>query len=432
MVHIYKMVEPRYPNFRVYRDENLNSLISKKINGVTDPDLCSTGIKQVYFDDFSNFTLADPSGYFYADTSFFGPPYDPPYNNFITNDAAGGVSYDSVGGFIDINSIPFTKTFSPDIPVPLPVDGTLNRLQYFVFSNASFELPDDGSEFVTEIEVAVQCALGDLDPLSPSSPSFLSGLTNTSADARISCFLFSVQDYLLSAAPSYCAYDFLVCNESIYAINERFADGKPAFGGPGPNYESFIEATEIGKRNKDDPLNDFVKLAISINRKEQVVKFYINGVEKYKVSRFGYPADRTFRTTDTDGPPLSTDIQSVSFAFGNINALDNSNVVYDTSLPMAMVDAGNSDAVMPLVQYNSIEGNIDPKRVNRIDGSDVHPFTAPYSGAQQFAAHVNGTNGGDPFPFRNRLFGNGARSRIKKIRSYFIDTVCNKDHPLSN
>jgi hypothetical protein len=373
----------------------INNISAISINGITNPSLFTVVGTTIYNNDLSNYTIGtNPGEFSYFDTSLF---YPPPYNDFISND--GTTVY--VGGGLVIDSTEFTKVFSASVPVPLPIDGTTNRLQYFVFANDSFAVPDDGTDVVVELEVLAQCFYGTI----PST--IRSGITNTSMDGRISSFLFSVQD----GAETFVAFDFIITNESIYAVHERLPNGKPSFGGSQPDYESFISMTEISKRNQ----NDFAKLAIALNRRDKIVRYFVNDVEKYKVSDYWLPSTRTYRTNDTTGPALEADIQNVSFAFGNINALDNSNPVDDSSLAMAYTSEASLNPIMPLVQYIEDAGYIDPKRVERLTGNSIAVGSVPYPGGQAYEFLVPSEVG-----TANRLFGNGVVSKINYIKVSYL------------
>lgn len=383
----------------------ISNISTLAINGIENPTITSTSLTTVYLNDLSNYTIGtDTMEFSYLDTSLF---YPPPFDNFITDD--GTAIYNGGGSYLEINSNPFSKVFAITLPVVLPINGGLNRCQYFVQTNDIFVLPDDGTEVIAEVELATQCFPGNI-PVDVAP-----GMTNTSQDGRPSTFIFSFQDPV-----SFLAFDFLITNESIYAVHERLADGKPDFGGSLPDYQSFIHLIEVQKRDTSNPLDDFVRLGVGVNRLEKIARYYVDGVEKLKVSNYWLPSDRTYRINDTGGPPLPADVSSAFIAMGHFNALDTSNPVYDQSLPMAFMSASSLDPIMPIVQYIQDSGYVDPKRVTRADGSNVAVGDAPFVGAQDFAFLLPNEVG-----TTRRLFNNGAVTRLKYISVSHKRTITN-------
>lgn len=392
------MSYPKYPNFGVAKDivsDNIKTktLTANKINVENDTD----GTTLI---DLSKYTIGSEPGQFtYYNTAFYGPPYD----NYIADD--GTVTYNSAERYLQIDSSPFTKTFTNEVPVPLPVDGSDNRLHYFVFYNGEFPLRNDGSEFVTEIEAAAECAIGTIPPA--MQPVF----TNTNQDLRIANFLFSIQDF----EKTFMGFHVLFCNESIYAAYERLEFGKPIFGTTNPDYKAFSHLVEISKRDTSDPGNDFAKIKIAINRKENTAKWFVNGEEKLKVN-YPYMLDRNSRIYETGGPMTEADVEKVAYVMGTINALDKANPVYDNSLAMDIFSQGDLVCTMGGVKYMGDAAYIDPRRTDRLTGGDVNVGSAPFAGAQNFDFAVPAEVG-----TANRLFGNGVVGRIKYIKSYYED-----------
>jgi hypothetical protein len=376
-----------------------NCLRADRINGIRDPALCQTTITPVFFDSLSTF----PNGY-----SFFQ------LQNYVADD--GNAEYNEVEEYLDINSgvggSGFTKTFGASIPTLL---GQLDHVKYLVFRNDLLSPKPDGSELVVESEIAVQTQIGTI----PGA--LLPGVTNPNMDIRLALGALSLSDGMREDGtnPTFIAFDIYFTNESIYAFYERLAIGKPQFGGPGPDYQAFNHAVEIAKRNVEDPLNDFTKVAIAYNRRDGIARFFVDGEEKFRIDRVGYPLDRTFRIYDTAGPAQLTDIPSFRVGFGTVSLLDNINPVVDTSLQMALSTAGNIDANRPLVQLAPDAFFVDPQRVHRATGAPVQVGEVPYPGADDFNFLVtaDGTT-------NTRLFGNGARIRLKYLNVYTQQETC--------
>lgn len=397
----------------------VKNLTANKINGVTSPNLCTTKVTQIYDSDFPNFSMGtDPLQWAFYD-----------FGVFQSDDVSQPIAYNQPGGYLEIVSTPFAKVGTLNIPDTF---GIFNRLHGNIKLNRIFPLLDDGSDFVIDTEIAVQCILGT----PPSSVKI--GMTNTPQDIRPSFVSFSISDdaRLDGSEPSFMSCDTVFSNEDIYASHERLPFGDSRFGGT-QNYRPYVEMIPIGKRNTEDPANDFVRITVAINRKGNYARWFINGVHKLTISPITMLTDRTHRLQDGGGPSVITDIPSMGLNVGTLTGMDLSNPVADVSLTMAMVNEGNNNKIMPLVQYSTDDWYIDPKRVHRDIESTNVPATyvqvgqEPYPGAGPFFFHVTSDNVGGPNPHPARLFGNGALVRLKYIRGYYVNTTCNKTFPVN-
>ena len=359
---------------------------------------CNDNTRTVFFDNFRHFRIgSDPNEYFYFTAG-----------DYVGNDA----TVDYQDGYLNVNSgvggSGFTQKFTP-IPSP---SGTLDHVKYLVFRNQTVPVPKDGVDLVIESTIAGLQQIGNI-PLS-----IIRGVTNPTSDARIASGGMNTIDFIRTdgSNPTYTVFDTFLTNETIYGIYERLPFGKPSFGGPGPDYHAFTHVFEIGKRNRDMPLDDFVKVAIVINRKAGTAAWLVDGVEKFKVNRIGYAIDRTVRLSDLGGPDMQVDIPSLSIGFGNFTLLDFTNPVVDVSLDMAMVTDGSITPTQPLVQLGLSPIYLDPHRVNRATGASLGVGDAPYLGAPPF--QFLSTNEND------LLFGNGFQLLLKYIKAYYVRPNC--------
>jgi hypothetical protein len=243
----------------------------------------------------------------------------------------------------------------------------------------------------------------------------LPNVSNPKSDIRLCGGAMNMIDY-----ESWMVFDLFLSDETVYAFYERLPFGKPSFGGPGPDYHAFSHAIPIGKRNRTDPGLDFDTYAIGINRQKGYVRYFINGAEVLRINQIGMPLDRTYRILDHGGPPGLVDLKQINVGFGTFSLLDMLNPVSDVSLPQfmstyAVAPTEPNQPKFPLVQLGLDAQYIDSTRVDTSSGSDVAVNSSPSL-----------LTAGSPFIFAvpvdagtsTRLFGNGARLRLKWLNVY--------------
>lgn len=115
----------------------------------------------------------------------------------------------------------------------------------------------------------------------------LIGVNNVNSDIRLAAGAFNCID-----PETLMGFDFIISNEDIYAFYERLPFNRTEWGGTGPNYIAFSHVIPVAKRNTADPGNDFVKLAIAYNYKDNYVRWLVNDQEVLRVNLLGYPLKR--------------------------------------------------------------------------------------------------------------------------------------------
>ena len=355
----------------------------------------------IFHDNMAGFAVGGTGNYYY-------------FSSGGTDGDDAVVAYDSTNKYLDVNSGVggggFTKTWTASIP---DATGGLDHVKYLVYRNGAIPLPDNGDEFVYEAYIAAQTQPGTVP--SGGEPMDL-GVTNAGDDIRIAGAAINTIDYV-----SWIVCDIFFSNETIYAFYERLPFGKPSFGGAGPDYHAFSHCIPIAKRNKDDPLSQFDKVAIAYNRAAGTVRYLVNDQEKFVVKDIGLPIDRKYRILDHAGPALKVDLQQTNVGFGTFTLLDMNNPVLD-SLPAALAGAAAGGVVAdsinpnrPLVQLGLDAQYIDPQRTDALTGDDLAVGSAPNaeSGDYDFLVKADADTS-------SRLFGNGARLRIKWLRTKFL------------
>lgn len=377
---------------QIFKDRNLDNLFAKdaeiinlKVDNITQAKSAETLVDV----DLANYAVGPGQEFYYFSTGF--------------NDGDDGVAtYNSTEGYLEINSSTFTKLWTPGYPDPI---GGLDHVKYLVYQTTPFDLPDDGSEIVYSVTAAGQINPGTV----PAS--IADGVTNAGDDIRLAGCAINCIDY-----ETWMVYDFFLSNETIYAFYERLPFGKPSFGGSGPDYHAYSHAIPIAKRNKEDPLNQYNELSIAINRKNSIVRWLVDGEEKFRIKDIGLPIEREYRILDHDGPSLPAEPEFANFGFGTFTLLDMNNPVYST-LPSAYatqaIQGGTGDDAIapnkPLVQLGLDPQYIDPQRTDALTGNDLAVGDEPRINGGTFSFL-------SPIPAPDaRLFGNGAILRIKSI-----------------
>lgn len=320
------------------------------------------------------------------------------------------VTYDTIGRFLDVNSGVgsggFTKVWTPAIPDAI---GGLDHVKYLVYKNGAYPLKPDGSEVVYEVCMSLEQQIGTIPP------AIYPNVSNPKSDIRLCGGAMNMIDY-----ESWMIFDLFLSDETVYAFYERLPFGKPSFGGPGPDYHAFSHAIPIGKRNRTDPSLDFDTYAIGINRQKGYVRYFINGAEVLRITQIGMPIDRTYRLLDHGGPPGLVDLKQINVGFGTFSLLDMLNPVSDVSLPQFMSTYAfgaiePNQPKFPLVQLGLDPQYVDPTRVTTTTGDDLAIGAAPSVPTllSPFVFAVPADAGTS-----TRLFGNGARLRLKWLNVY--------------
>jgi len=304
------------------------------------------------------------------------------FTNGVDNGDDGTVTYDNVNKWLEIDSSTFTKTW---VTTPAATGG-LDHVKYLAYHKTAVTLPDDGSEVLYEVVASGKQTIGTIPgALQP-------GVTNPLSDLRIAGSAINTIDYA-----TWMVYDVFFTDETIYAFYERLPFGRTDFGGSDVNYHAFSHAIPIGSRDRTDPINDFARVGIAINKSKGYVRWLVNGVEKFRVTDLGMPIDRKYRILDHGGISQRVTQNTLNVGFGTFTLLDMSNPsASDPAIAMTMAAAATKDANTPLLQLGLPAQYIDPDQVNTATGADIA------------ATFLDNTDG-------NRLFGNGAVLRIKSL-----------------
>jgi len=112
--------------------------------------------------------------------------------------------------------------------------------------------------------------------------------------------------------------DFFMTNNLLFALYERLPFGKPSFGGDLNEYHAGTHFIPVAYRTPDE----WHKLGIAFNHQLGIIRWLINDVEVYRVTRVGFPLPLCDRALDHGGQPEEVFPQHLSFGFGTFTLLD--------------------------------------------------------------------------------------------------------------
>lgn len=331
--------------------------------------------------------------------------------NSLGNADDGVVTYDSVNRILDINSGVgsggFTRVWTSTIPEQL---GSLDHMKYVVLRKEPTVLPSNGDEIVWEVCAALEQQVGTI-PVS-----MLPGVTNPRSDPRIASGVVTCID-----PSTWMVFSFYITDETVYVGYERLPFNTILFGGT-HNYKAFSHLIPVSKRVSTNPSINFDVYAIGFNKKEGRVRYFINGVEVYRVQNIGMPIDRNSRTVDYDGNEEVVSLDSVYTGFGTETLLDHINPVKEVESyePLSASAASGSVAtsinpLRPLVELGLPTPYLDPVRTRTSTGTPVYVGDSPSGGADTFDFLVT-----SDATTSSRLFGNGAHLRLKWVHTHLI------------
>lgn len=85
---------------------------------------------------------------------------------------------------------------------------------------------------------------------------------------------------------------------------------------------SFVDMVPLMRTEACDPLCDFIKVAVGIDRKYKCLKFYVNNQQVFKVVDIGRRLNDMYRVIEHGGYAEAVDVRCVLLAFGTGSMLD--------------------------------------------------------------------------------------------------------------
>jgi hypothetical protein len=332
-----------------------------------------------------------------------GKPESSPYEYFEVpglvkgDDAVGGI--DGCPGKVCIRSTPFTNTSNTG----------LDRVKFLVYQKESYNAPKLGAEIVYEGIISAQQTgleyFGRVSPvLGATAGAPWTGVNNMYEDLRLCSAGLNVLDPV-----SQLVFDFALTNEDIYVVYERLPLLRGEWVPANPNYDSFGQVISVGKRNIADPLNDFVKLAIAYNYRDNYVRWLVNDQEVYRLERLGFPLERETRgyqmgtAQSFPDPDALLRPTQLKYGFGTFSNMG----FYNPQNPGGFNNAGLVNISATPIINSGVNFTVDPL-VTNINGT-LLPATYVVPSYPMVGLNVDGTN-----------FGQGAILCIKYLTVYLL------------
>jgi len=268
--------------------------------------LAQTGAYTLYWDNFTNGYTVDTPG---AKWNHFR------YGAFVADDAQVFPAGDSTHSWLEIDakgtgqggSPAFTKTVAPDPISGLP--GALDHVKWLVYMNHTSSRGYAGFDAQLNYELSCTMVTGG-QTYGVSKHPFGSNVPSATEDPRLASFAMNTIDL-----ESNMVFDFMFTNGRIYAIYERLPFGRGTMG----NYAAFTYAIPV-KAYKPWL---YYETTIAYDRTAGVVKWLIDGVEVFRVSRVGYRlASRQYMLLDHGGTEQAVSMKQLNCGMGMFTMLD--------------------------------------------------------------------------------------------------------------
>jgi Family of unknown function (DUF6081) len=267
------------------------------------------GVSVTHFeDDFSNgfSTQGSDAKWFY----FSAGPYVG--NDGIESTSSKGLRVVSPGTNPRTGQPAFTKTLGQEDDSagnPFGLPGGVDHVKWLVYAN--HQAPTSG---VPGYEATAGQVLSGNARISgrtfgTQGQPFGRAVKAPNDDLRLASTAFNSIDF-----ESWMVFDFFITNERIYAFYERLPFGRT----PEHNYAAFSYQIPLQERKPGDVHN----LRISYDRSAGIVRWLVNGKEKFRVDNIGHRIDRKFMTIDHGGVEETVAPRQLDFGMGMFTILD--------------------------------------------------------------------------------------------------------------
>jgi hypothetical protein len=262
-----------------------------------------------YFDDDfrDGFSAQGPDAeYFY----FAAGPYVG--NDGIESTSSKGLRVISSGTNRRTGKPAFIRTLGQEddgVGNPFGLPGGIDHVKWLVYANHQTPGGISGFEAAPGQELSGQARISGRTFGTQAHP-FGRAVKNPNDDLRLASVAFNSIDF-----ESWMVFDFFITNERIYAFYERLPFGRT----PDHNYAAF--SYQIPLQERGDP-GDTHDLRIAYDRSAGVVRWLVDGKEKFRVDRIGHRIDRKFMTLDHGGVEETVEPRQLDFGMGMFTILD--------------------------------------------------------------------------------------------------------------
>jgi hypothetical protein len=262
-----------------------------------------------YFDDDfrDGFSAQGPDAeYFY----FAAGPYVG--NDGIESTSSKGLRVTSSGTNRRTGKPAFIRTLGQEddgVGNPFGLPGGIDHVKWLVYANHQTPGGISGFEAAPGQELSGQARISGRTFGTQAHP-FGRAVKNPNDDLRLASVAFNSIDF-----ESWMVFDFFITNERIYAFYERLPFGRT----PDHNYAAF--SYQIPLQERGDP-GDTHDLRIAYDRSAGVVRWLVDGKEKFRADRIGHRIDRKFMTLDHGGVEETVEPRQLDFGMGMFTILD--------------------------------------------------------------------------------------------------------------
>lgn len=247
---------------------------------------------------------------------------------------------------LKVSSSPYTTT-SPDV---------FDHLKYLVYQSEPYIAPDNNLELCYESVMNGQQTFPETIPF----PYSLTGVNNARNDPRLCCSALAAVDLV-----SLVVADIIFTNEGIFAIYERLPFNRPPWNPQGHEYQAFTHIIPLAKRTT----GDYTKVMIAYNKTQGYIRWLINGQEKFRVNKLGYPIERQYRVLDHGGTPELVRPNQFSMGFGNFSLMD----MYNPNNPGGLNNAGLVDLTSGI--YPTVNPLVTTQKGDPIPATYIEAYT---------------------------------------------------------
>ena len=204
----------------------------------------------------------------------------------------------------------FTKTVAQEQDSGLP--GGFDHVKWLVYMNhfASTGYPgfDASSGPAGGLRVDHRRAI-----LRQRPAPFGSAVTNPEDDTRLAAMAMNVIDL-----DTFLVFDMFFTNEGIYAVYEHLPFARGSFGGQYNEYAAFTYVIPLAKRTPGDTHD----LAVAYDKTAGVMRWLVDGNEKFRVDTIGFRIDRKFMLLDHGGTDTHFSPNQIDCGMGMFTLLD--------------------------------------------------------------------------------------------------------------
>lgn len=265
----------------------------------------------LFEDDFADGFSAQGSD---ADWFYFGVFGDDGTPLFVGDDGTETTSSDGLrvvasGTNPRTGKPAFTNTMAQEDDNQFGLPGGLDHVKWLAYTNRQSTNGVPGYDAISDQELSGGARVSGRTFGTKGHP-FRRAVKNPNDDPRLATFALNTIDF-----ESWMVFDFFVTNERIYAVYERLPFGRAQLG----NYAAFTYQIPLKKREPGD-WND---LRIAYDRSAGIVRWIVDGKEKFRVDRIGHHLDdRKHLTIDHGGAEETVEPRQLDFGMGMFTLLD--------------------------------------------------------------------------------------------------------------